>query len=313
MTSDESESSTRGTSRASQSGTFARDFSASRRELPIGVFDSGIGGLTVLRALRQHLPYERFTYLGDTARLPYGTKSRDSVLRYSIQATEFLVQRGIKYLVIACNTASSVAVEHLRERFAPIPVIGVIEPGSVAGCAASRSGNIAVIATEGTVQGGAYQRAIAHIRPDAVVIAKACSLFVALAEEGWTEGPIAEAVAHRYLDALFRDHPSADTLLLGCTHFPLLFNALRTIVAPHIEIVDSAQTTAVALAKDLAERALARLPTPSPAPLQLLATDGPQRFAKVGCRFLGEEFAPEEVELVDLGLVQGGSAPLSSG
>lgn len=308
MTSDDRVGGTRtraGTVGISSSNAFApRDFTASRRDLPIGVFDSGVGGLTVLRALRQQLPHERFTYLGDTARLPYGTKSRDSVLRYSIQATEFLIQRGIKYLVIACNTASSVAVEALRERFAPVPVIGVIEPGAAAGCEASRSGHIAVIATEGTVQGGAYQRAIARIRPDAVVVAKACSLFVALAEEGWTEGPIAEAVIHRYLDEMFGAHSAADTLLLGCTHFPLLFNALRAAVAPQVAIVDSAQTTAAALARDLAEKSLLRGPTLNPSPLQLLATDGPRRFAEVGCRFLGEEFSPDQVELVDLGLVQ---------
>jgi glutamate racemase len=140
------------------------------RRLPVGVFDSGVGGLTVLRALRERLPDERFLYLGDTARLPYGTKTGDSVLRYSIQAAEFLVQRGIKYLVIACNTASSVAVDALRQRFAPIPVIGVIEPGAAAGCASSRSGQIGVIATEGTVQGTAYQRAIATIRPEFTVV-----------------------------------------------------------------------------------------------------------------------------------------------
>lgn len=301
MTSRESEAVAR-----ADTAMFEREFSASPRDLPIGVFDSGIGGLTVLRALRQRLPYERFTYLGDTARLPYGTKSRDSVLRYSIQATEFLVRRGIKYLVIACNTASSVAVAPLRERFAPIPVIGVIEPGSVAACAASRSGHIAVIATEGTVQGGAYQSAIARIRPDASVAAKACSLFVALAEEGWTEGEVAEAVAHRYLDALLREHAKIDTLLLGCTHFPLLFNALRSVVDERIAIVDSAQTTATALAEDLELHSLARLPTNAQPLLQLMATDGPQRFAQVGGRFLGEEFAEEEVELVDLGWAQGG-------
>lgn len=304
MTSDEQESSLQGSFRRQHAALPNRDFTASRRDLPIGVFDSGVGGLTVLRALRQHLPHERFTYLGDTARLPYGTKSRDSVLRYSVQATEFLIQRGIKYLVIACNTAASVAVEELRERFAPVPVIGVIEPGAAAGCAASRSGHLVVIATEGTVQGGAYQRAIARIRPDAVVVAKACSLFVALAEEGWTEGPIAEAVIHRYLDDLLCEHPEVDTLLLGCTHFPLLFNALRATVNSGIAIVDSAQTTALALAKDLADRSLARLPAAAQPPLQLLATDGPRRFAEVGCRFLGEDFAPEQVELVDLGLLQ---------
>lgn len=286
-----------------------RDFGATRTDLPIGVFDSGVGGLTVLHALRQHLPHERFTYLGDTARLPYGTKSKDSVLRYSIQATEFLIQRGIKYLVIACNTASSVAVEALRARFAPVPVIGVIEPGAKAGCAASRSGQIAVIATEGTVHGGAYQRAIAELRPDATVIARACSLFVALAEEGWTDGPIADAVVHRYLDAVFGEHPAVDTLLLGCTHFPLLFNALRAAVPPGIAIVDSAQTTAQALVEDLHARSLARAPAGNQPRLQLMATDGPRRFAEVGARFLGEAFLPEDVELVDLGLMQARDAP----
>lgn len=270
-----------------------------QQNLPIGVFDSGVGGLTVLRALRQRLPNESFIYLGDTARLPYGTKSRDSVLRYSMQASQFLVRRGIKYLVIACNTAASVSVDELRERFAPLPVIGVIEPGAVAGCEASRSGQIAVIATEGTVQGGAYQRAIARIRPDASVVAKACSLFVALAEEGWTDGAIVEAIVHRYLDDMFTQHPDLDTLLLGCTHFPLLLDALRAAVNPAVAIVDSAETTAVALAQDLVRRNLAAVQNATVS-MALLATDSPQRFARVGSRFIGESFAPQQVELVDL-------------
>lgn len=269
------------------------------RDLPIGVFDSGVGGLTVLRALRQRLPNESFIYLGDTARLPYGTKSGDSVLRYSLQASQFLIRRGIKYLVIACNTASSVAVDELRERFAPLPVIGVIEPGAAAGCEASHSGQIAVIATEGTVQGGAYQRAIARIRPDASVVAKACSLFVALAEEGWTEGPIVEAIVHRYLDEVFAQHPDLDTLLLGCTHFPLLLDALRAVVHPAVAIVDSAETTAVALAQDLVRRNISAVQSAA-ASIALLATDSPERFARVGSRFIGEHFAPQQVELVDL-------------
>jgi len=267
--------------------------------LPIGVFDSGVGGLTVLRALRQRLPHERFVYLGDTARLPYGTKSGDSVLRYSIQASEFLVGQGIKYLVIACNTASSVAVEPLRERFAPIPVIGVIEPGSVAGCAASRSGHLAVLATEGTVRGGAYQRAIARLQPDAKVTAQACSLFVALAEEGWTEGVIAEAIAHRYIDQLLRDDPRIDTLLLGCTHFPVLASALRAVIGPSITIVDSADTTAAAVESELRDRHLLNAHG-NATPPTLQATDSPERFARVGSRFLGEAFAASQVELVDL-------------
>ena len=271
----------------------------SRATLPIGVFDSGVGGLTVLRALRSKLPCEDFLYLGDTARLPYGTKSRDSVLRYSIQAGEFLMRRGIKYLVIACNTASSVAVEELQQRFAPVPVIGVIEPGAAAGVGASRAGEIAIIATEGTVRGGSYQRAIARLRPDATVVAQACPLFVALAEEGWTEGPIVEAVAHRYLDEVFAQHPRVDTLLLGCTHFPLFTKVLHSVVRDSVAIVDSAQTTAEALAQDLVGRRLTTTATVS-GRVTLLATDSPERFARVGSRFLGEAFESAAVELVDL-------------
>lgn len=272
-----------------------------RARAPIGVFDSGVGGLTVLRALRERLPHESFVYLGDTARLPYGTKSRDSVLRYSVQAAEFLMGRGIKYLVVACNTASSVAVEELRERLAPMPVIGVVEPGASAGCRATKSGTIGVIATEGTVRGGSYQRCIAAVRPDATVIAKACSLFVSLAEEGWTDGPIVEAIAHRYLDEMFASAPAIDTLVLGCTHFPVLIDALRRVVGDTVTIVDSAATTASELAHQLEHLELGAPLTSSR--MSLLATDGPERFARVGSAFLGETFAPSDVELVDLGSV----------
>jgi len=263
------------------------------------VFDSGIGGLTVLSALMARLPAERFIYLGDTARLPYGTKSSDSVLRYSIQAAEFLIRQDIKYLVIACNTASSVAVEPLRQHFFPIPVIGVIEPGSRAGCATSRTGHIAVLATEGTVRGGAYQRAIAQLNPDAQVAAQACSLFVALAEEGWTDGPIAEAIARRYTEGLFEQNPRIDTLLLGCTHFPVLADSLRAVVGSNVSIVDSAETTALAVENELRDRALLNQMSHSPRPI-LQATDSPERFARVGSRFLGEAFDAAQVELVDI-------------
>lgn len=268
--------------------------------LPIGVFDSGIGGLTVLRALRRALPGESFVYLGDTARLPYGTKSAESVLRYSLQAAELLVKRGIKFLVIACNTASAVAVAALTEKFAPLPVIGVIVPGAEAGCSASRSGHIAVLATEGTVRGGAYQRAISAARPAAQVVAQPCSLFVALAEEGWTDGPIVEATAHRYLDALLASDPLIDTLLLGCTHFPVLTDALRRVVGPHITIVDSADTTAAALRRHPSLESSLLQPAAAAPRLALLATDAPERFARVGTRFLGEPIAAADVELVDV-------------
>lgn len=275
-----------------------------RADRPIGVFDSGVGGLTVLRALRERLPGERFVYLGDTARLPYGTKSAQSVLRYSVQAADFLGEYGIKYLVVACNTASAVALDELRRRFAPVPVIGVIEPGAAAGCAASRTGHIAVLATEGTVRGGAYPRAIANIRPQAVVLQQACSLFVALAEEDWTEGPIVEAVGHRYLDGLFEREPRLDTVVLGCTHFPMLAGGLRAVLGSSVAIVDSAATTAEAVARDLERRGLLN-PEGQPSLPRMLATDSPERFARVGSRFLGEQFTPHEVEQVDLARAPG--------
>ena len=273
-------------------------------ELPIGVFDSGVGGLTVLRALREALPGESFLYLGDTARLPYGTKSPESVARYSVQATEALVGAGIKLLVVACNTAASVALPAIAEEFPELPVVGVLEPGAAAACAASRSGRIAVIATEGTVRGGAYERAILRRRPDANVVSAPCQLFVALAEEGWTDGEIAAAVARRYLGPLFARTAEAphreapDTLVLGCTHFPVLREAIAAVVGPGVTIVDSAHTTAQAVAREIRERGLAR--SSAGGEVRFLATDGPERFARVGQRFLGVPVSAGDVELVDL-------------
>ena len=203
-------------------------------ELPVGVFDSGVGGLTVLRALVGQLPREDFLYLGDTARLPYGTKSPGTVARYSVRAAESLAERGIKALVVACNTASSTALPALRERFPELPVIGVIEPGARAACEASTSGRIAVLATEGTVAGGAYQRAIHELRPDAHVTQVACQIFVALAEEGWSEGEAVDAVTERYLAHL---DARVDTVVLGCTHFPLLADEIAAAF-PAIAQVD---------------------------------------------------------------------------
>ena len=172
---------------------------------PIGVFDSGMGGLTVLRALVARLPSERFVYLGDTARLPYGTKSAETVQAYALQATRLLLDQGVKMLVIACNTASAVALYLLQEAWAPIPVIGVIEPGARAGVAATRNRRIAVIATEGTVKGGAYARAIRRLMSDAEVVQQPCQVFVALAEEGWTQSPATLAAAGHYLAPLFEE------------------------------------------------------------------------------------------------------------
>jgi glutamate racemase len=270
---------------------------------PIGVFDSGVGGLTVLRALTAKLPRERFVYLGDTARLPYGTKSPETVARYSLQAAEALTEYGVKCLVIACNTASSVGLPTIRAHIENMPVIGVIEPGAQVACTASRSGHIAVIATEGTVRGGAYQRAILAIRPDASVDAQPAPLFVALAEEGLHEGPIANDIATHYLRPMFSpSHPGAsvpDTLVLGCTHFPVLAEAIRRAVGPQVRIVDSAATTAASVEAQLREAGLATTAT-DPGTVRLLATDGRERFAKVGTRFLDQLITPEQVELIDL-------------
>ena len=267
----------------------------------IGVFDSGVGGLTVLRALVTTLPHESWIYLGDTARLPYGTKSAATVQRYALRAAEVLVERGIKALVVACNTASAAALPVLRERFDPLPVIGVVEPGAAAAVAASRSQRIAVIATESTVAGGAYARAIAAIQPQAQVQSLACQLFVALAEEGWVDGEVAVAAAHRYLDALFAQGAARpDVLLLGCTHFPVLAPVLAQVAGPAVTVVDASAAVAAALQQALAQRGLlAEASLLSREPI-LLATDGVARFARVGATFLGRALAASQVQLVDL-------------
>jgi glutamate racemase len=284
------------------------------REAPIGVFDSGVGGLTVLKALAAELPHEHFVYLGDTARLPYGTKSPETVARYALQAAEALSEYGVKCLVIACNTASSVGLPAIRAHIRGVPIIGVIEPGAEAACATSKSGHIAVIATEGTVRGGAYQEAILRLRGRARVIAQPTQLFVALAEEGLHQGPIADSIARHYLDPLF--HASAgsrssldpsstpDTLVLGCTHFPMLAGAIRAAIGPAIEIVDSAATTSKCARETLERESLTRLGSPASndpkAATRFLATDSVERFARIGSRFLERRIDPEEVELVDL-------------
>ena len=279
-------------------------------ESPIGVFDSGVGGLTVLKALAAELPHEHFVYLGDTARLPYGTKSPETVSRYALQAAEALLEYGVKCLVIACNTASSVGLPAIRERIEGIPVVGVIEPGAEAACAASDSGHIAVIATEGTVRGGAYQEAILRLRTGARIVALPAQLFVALAEEGLHEGPIADNVARHYLDPLFNAPPAPgapaagdaashpDTLVLGCTHFPMLAGAIRNAVGPKIRIVDSAATTAKSVRQMLDRENLTR--AAGEGTTRFLATDGPERFARIGSHFLQRPIRLEEVELVDL-------------
>jgi len=267
---------------------------------PIGVFDSGVGGLTVLRALRRVLPAEHFIYLGDTARLPYGTKSAQTVARYSLQCAAALVGRGIRCLVVACNTASASALDVLRQRYPELPVIGVIEPGAAAAVAASASQCIAVIGTEGTIAGGAYQAAISRLCPTARVLAQPCALFVAMAEEGLTEGPIAAAVARHYLEPLFA-RAAADecphTLLLGCTHFPAFTTVIRDVLPTQVRIVDSAETTAAAVALQLESTRPAGASSGS---VRWLATDSAARFAHSSSVFLGAAVNAADIDIIDL-------------
>jgi len=280
-------------------GHNARMTAYDNTSLPIGVFDSGVGGLTVLKAIREALPNENLIYLGDTARLPYGTKSPASIARYATQATAKLLQHDIKMLVVACNTASAVALEVLQEQMAPVPVIGVVEPGAIAAVAARPGGSHLVLATEATVRLGAYSKAITARDPDAHVREQPCELLVALAEEGWTNGDIADSIVRRYLDDAAHDAFVADSIILGCTHFPILRDTIAAAVGDSVEVVDSAGTTAAVVHEILSAKGELTEDN-EPGTLQLLATDGVTRFARVGGQFLGEPLTAEDVHLVDL-------------
>jgi glutamate racemase len=271
---------------------------------PIGVFDSGMGGLTVLRALRQVLPDESFLYLGDTARLPYGTKSAATVQRYALQAAEILVRRGVKALVIACNTASAVALHALQARYASIPVFGVVAPGARA-AAAVAARHVVVLGTESTIRGGAYQRALLACGPRLAVHGRACPLLVALAEEGRHQGPLAELAVREYLRGLVGAGGAGErpevTLLLGCTHFPVFRPTIIRVLgaaARSVQIVDSAATTAAAVLEQLRHGRFAAARPGTGGQLDMFATDGVERFRRVGSYFLGEPVTA--VQLVDL-------------
>jgi glutamate racemase len=263
-------------------------------EAPIGVFDSGVGGLTVLRTLIEKLPHEHTVYLGDTARVPYGTRSAETVTRYAMLSARHLARHGIKMLVVACNTVSAHSLHALAEAL-PIPVVGVIEPGAQAAAAKTRGGTIAVLATPGTVASGAYQAALRRLAPLSSVLARACPLFVPLAEEGWLDGEVPRLVAERYLADLRR---VADTVLLGCTHYPLLARTIAEVLGPSAAVVDSADATAEAVAALLARRNLLRGPHGA-VRHRTLCTDMPDRFRSVAERFLGRPL--QSVDLVDLG------------
>lgn len=272
---------------------------------PIGVFDSGVGGLTVLRALKAALPDEGTVYLGDTARVPYGTRSAQTVVRYAINNARTLVEKAdIKLLVVACNTASAVSMPGLTAELAPrgIPVVSVIEPGARAAMAASKGGAIAVLGTAGTVRSGAYPRALEALGHKGGVVAIACPLLVPLAEEGVVEGEIPRLVVERYLAGLPRD---VDTVVMGCTHYPLLRPVLRAALAPHLALVDGAEATALEVKELLAKKMLARPQLMGRSILdvarhRLLVTDAPEQLVKLAPAFLGEPVAQHEVETVDV-------------
>jgi len=281
--------------------------------LPIGIFDSGVGGLTVYRALHEHLPNERFVYLGDTARVPYGTKSLATVERYAVENARFLSGHGIKLLVVACNTASALALPAIRSALR-IEVVGVIGPGARAAVlsesprelqtgGALQSRAIGVIATESTVQSGAYTNAIAKIDSTINVVERACPLFVPLAEEGWETDEVARSVAQTYLEDI---RGRVDTLVLGCTHYPILRRVIQETVGEFVTLVDSGEATAREVKTLLKQKGLARSTPPTGALERQLCddldhfyvTDAAERFARVAERFLGAK--PSRLEAVEV-------------
>lgn len=271
----------------------------SKSELPIGVFDSGIGGLTVLHALQQTLPNENFLYLGDTARLPYGTKSAQTVKNYALNANDILVTQGIKALVVACNTATAVALEALQEKFYPLPVIGVIYPGARASLTIDHNGPIVVLATESTAKWHAYRQAITELaKHDRQVIEWPCSLLVALAEEGWCKGALVEQIISRILAPLFTsiENITPACMLLGCTHFPVLKTSIQNVIK-EIPIIDPAHSVAEEVYTLLTEQNLLRT-AKEKGTTRFMATDGIERFARVAQTFLNYSIGPQEVELV---------------
>ncbi len=264
-------------------------------DAPIGVFDSGVGGLTVVRSLRARLPNEGIVYLGDTARIPYGTRSPLTVERYAVQNAQFLEAMNIKMLVIACNTASALALPRLRSLAPGIPTLGVIQPGAKQAVRATRSGRIGVIGTEATVASGAYTEAIHGFNPSAVVIARACPLFVSLAEEGWMSHPATSLIAETYLAPFVEEE--IDTLVLGCTHYPILRDAISEVMGPDIVLIDSGEAVAEEVAILLAERNQMRIEESEP-PSHFYVTDAAERFKRVAERFLGAPL--ERFETVDV-------------
>jgi glutamate racemase len=264
------------------------------KNAPIGVFDSGIGGLTVVKELVKSLPGEDIIYLGDTARVPYGTKSGRTVIAYSLSNTEFLISKGVKLLVVACNTASSVSLPSLKSEF-DIPVIGVIEPGARKAVSLTKTKKIGVIGTPSTINSGAYTKVIESLNPEIEVFSKACPLFVPLADEGWTEGEIIERIAEQYLTPI--KETGIDVLVLGCTHYPLLKTTIQKIMGNQITLVDSAEETASQIKDILSKEDLLNERT-SQSKREFYLTDVSDTFLSVAGRFLGEKI--NKIEMVDI-------------
>jgi len=257
---------------------------------PIGVFDSGLGGLTVLRAVREHMPHEALVYFGDTARVPYGTKSPATVTRFSREIVEFLLACDVKAVVVACNSASALALETLRASY-PVPIVGVVEPGAQLAVERTRTGRIGVIGTRATVASGAYERAIAARNARAVVVSRACPLFVSLVEEGWTDHPAARLIAEEYLAPL---RGQVDVLVLGCTHYPLLKPLVGELMGADVALVDSAEACAVEIAGLLDEQDRCAGPGAQPKE-RFYVSDAPEVFVRLGARFLGRPVGPVEL------------------
>lgn len=289
------------------------------KDRPIGVFDSGIGGLTVLKEIFGMLPAESTLYLGDTARVPYGIRSPETVLRYSFENAQFLVSKGIKLLVIACNTVSSISLEAIRKNF-DIPVIGVIEPGARAAVRATRTNRIGVIGTEATIKSNSYITALNAVRNNKtkelkehgrkhfdryfeietdgmVILTKACPLFVPLAEEGWTDNDVARLTVEHYLSGFGKE--DIDTLVLGCTHYPLLKGVISRVMGEHVKLIDSAVETARETGEILRKCDMARESKERPL-REFYVTDSPERFVGIGERFLGLKI--EDIKKIDVGI-----------
>ncbi len=262
---------------------------------PIGVFDSGLGGLTVANELMRQLPAEGILYFGDTARVPYGPKAPSTVRRYSREIGAYLESEGVKAIVVACNTATAHALAALRSEL-PIPVIGVIEPGARAAVSATRTANVGVIGTAGTIRSGAYERAIRELAPEARITAQPCPLFVPLVEEGWIDTEATRLVAREYLQPL-RD-AAVDTVVLGCTHYPLLKPVLADFLGPDVRLIDSAAETAAETRRVLASRGIEAPPTTHPV-RRFVASDDSSQFLRLGQRFLGHPL--DAVELHTFG------------